>query len=45
MRSIREIYEKRDQGLYPCRYPRCLGYGNTASKKYGVLCKEHSALY
>jgi hypothetical protein len=41
MRSIREIYEKREEGLYPCRYPRCHGYGNTASKHFGIVCGEH----
>ncbi len=41
MRSVREIYEKREEGLYPCRYPRCQGYGNTASNHFGIVCGEH----
>jgi hypothetical protein len=41
MRSIAEIYEKRDQGLYPCRYSQCQGYGNTASKEFGIVCECH----
>jgi hypothetical protein len=43
MRSIKEIYEMKEQGLYPCRFPRCLGYGNTADRKWGVVCKDHTS--
>jgi hypothetical protein len=43
MRSIKEIYEMKETwGLFPCQYPKCRDYGNTASKKYGVVCKDHS---
>jgi hypothetical protein len=42
MRSVKEIYEKREEGLYPCRYPKGRDYGNIADKQYGVLCPEHS---
>jgi hypothetical protein len=42
MRSIKEIYEMRDKGLYPCRYARCRHYGNIADRKHGVVCKGHS---
>jgi hypothetical protein len=42
MRSSKEIFEMREEGLYPCRYPKCTDYGNTASKKYGgVVCTAH----
>jgi hypothetical protein len=44
MRSIKEIYKKREEGLYPCRFPKCRGYGNTASKKWGVVCQGHSPI-
>jgi hypothetical protein len=44
MRSIKEIYEKREEGLFPCQYPRCRGYGNTSDRKHGVICKEHAVL-
>ena len=40
MRSISEIYEKREQGLYPWQFPRCRDYGNTADRKHGVVCKS-----
>jgi hypothetical protein len=43
MKPIREIYEKREEGLYPCRYPKCEDYGNTANKQYGVVCQGHTA--
>jgi hypothetical protein len=44
MRSIRELYEKLEQGLYRCRYPGCQHYGNIASKSVGgVVCKAHVA--
>ena len=43
MRSSKEIFEKREQGLYPCRYPQCRDYGNTANHKYGVVCKGHTS--
>ena len=42
MRTIKEIFEMQDRGLYPCRYPRCRDYGNTADRKYGVVCKDHT---
>jgi len=43
MRSSKDIFAKRDQGLHPCQYPKCRDYGNKASKKYGVLCEGHAA--
>jgi hypothetical protein len=42
MRPIKEIFEKREEGLYPCQYPKCRDYGNKASKRYGVLCPGHA---
>jgi hypothetical protein len=43
MRSFKEIYEKREQALYRCRYPGCKHYGNIASKSVGgVVCKAHA---
>jgi hypothetical protein len=45
MRSVKEIYQKRDEGLYPCRYPGCRGYGNIADRKWGVVCQGHTPLY
>jgi hypothetical protein len=42
MRSAKEIFQKREEGLYPCQFPRCRDYGNTADRKYGVVCKGHS---
>jgi hypothetical protein len=45
MRSIREIYEKAEQGLYPCQYPKCREYGNIASQKWGVVCQGHSPIF
>jgi hypothetical protein len=42
MRSIKEIYEMKERGLYPCQFPRCRDYGNTADRKHGVVCKGHS---
>jgi hypothetical protein len=42
MRSIREIYEMKERGLYRCRYPKCRDYGNTADRKHGMVCKGHS---
>jgi hypothetical protein len=44
MRSIRELYEKRDEGLYPCRYPGCRAYGNTADRKHGVVYDSHTEI-
>jgi hypothetical protein len=44
MRSIKEIYQKREQGLYPCQFPLCRDYGNVADRKHGVVCKGHSCL-
>jgi hypothetical protein len=44
MRSIREIYEMREEWLYPCRYPGCRNYGNTADRKYGVICGSHTEI-
>jgi hypothetical protein len=43
MRSIREIYEKREAGLYPCQYPGCREYGRLADYKHGVVCENHTA--
>jgi hypothetical protein len=43
MRSFREIFEKRDKGLFPCRYPGCRDYGNIASQQFGIVCEEHKA--
>jgi hypothetical protein len=43
MRSSKEIFEKREEGLYPCRYPKCRDYGNLADRKHGVVCKGHSS--
>jgi hypothetical protein len=45
MRTAKEIFEKREQGLFPCRYPKCRGYGNTADKQHGVVCKDHTPCY
>jgi hypothetical protein len=42
MRSSKEIFEKREEGLYPCQYPKCRDYGNTSSQKHGVVCKGHT---
>jgi hypothetical protein len=42
MRSFKEIFEKREEGLYPCRFPRCRDYGDTADRKYGVVFADHS---
>jgi hypothetical protein len=44
MRSIKEIFEKREEGLYPCRFPGCRDYGNTADRKYGVVCGSHTEI-
>jgi hypothetical protein len=44
MRSIKEIFEKREEGLYPCRYPGCRDYGNTADRHYGVVCSTHTEI-
>ena len=41
MRSIKEIFEKREEGLYPCRYPGCRGYGNVVTRQHGVVCNTH----
>jgi hypothetical protein len=41
MRSIKEIYEMRERGLFPCGHPRCGGYGNRADHRYGVVCINH----
>jgi hypothetical protein len=41
MRTFRELFEMQDQGLYPCRHPRCQRYGNTADRQYGVVCVKH----
>jgi hypothetical protein len=43
MRNAKGIFEKREEGLYPCRYPNCRDYGNTAHKQSGVVCKDHSS--
>jgi hypothetical protein len=43
MRSIKEIYAKREEGLYPCRYPGCRGYGRAADHKHGIVCDGHTA--
>ena len=42
MRSIKEIYEMKERGLYPCRFPRCRDYGNIADRKWGVVCQGHA---
>jgi hypothetical protein len=42
MRPTKEIYAKQEEGLYPCQFPRCRDYGNTADRKHGVVCKGHS---
>jgi hypothetical protein len=44
MRRVKEIDEKREQGFYPCRYPKCQDYGNIADRKHGVVCKGHSSV-
>jgi hypothetical protein len=45
MRDWREIQEKRDQGLYPCKAKGCKNFGNTASHKYqGIVCGDHAAI-
>jgi hypothetical protein len=44
MRPIKEIYEKSEEGLYPCRYPGCRDYGNIADRKYGVVCSNHTEI-
>jgi hypothetical protein len=44
MRSIREIFEQKDKGLFICQYPRCMGYGNTADRRYGVVCGDHKEI-
>jgi hypothetical protein len=43
MRPIREIYQKCEEGLYPCQHPQCREYGNLADRNFGIVCKGHSA--
>jgi hypothetical protein len=42
MRSVKEIFEKREEGLHPCGYPGCRDYGNVADRRYGVVCGSHT---
>jgi hypothetical protein len=42
MRTFKKLFEMQDKGLYPCRFPQCREYGNTADRKYGVVCKGHT---
>jgi hypothetical protein len=44
MRSFKQIFENREEGLYPCRYPGCRDYGNVADRKYGVVCDSHTEI-
>jgi hypothetical protein len=43
MMTFKELFERQDKGLHPCRYPKCREYGNTADRKYGVVCKGHTS--
>jgi hypothetical protein len=41
MRSIKEIFEKREEGLHPYQFRKCREYGNTADRQHGVVCVRH----
>jgi hypothetical protein len=42
MRSVQEIYEMREAGLFPCQYPGCRDYGNRADWQHGIICESHT---
>ena len=43
MRNLAELFERRDEGLYPCKADGCKGYGDMVSHQVqGVVCSDHA---